>query len=66
MHALVGKKLQKIHRHSASVCVKQAKKERIWKEEEIEKYTVYDKMDHKEWEGGRRGVKLEIRVCYRL
>jgi len=53
MHALVGKQLQKIHRHSASVCATQAKKEKIWKEEEIETYAVYDKKDHEEWEGGK-------------
>ena len=53
MHALVGKQLQKIHRHSASACVKQAKKEKIWREEEVEKYAVFDKKDHEEWGGGK-------------
>ena len=52
---------------SQCLCLREtSKKEKIWKEEEIEKYAVYDKKDHEEWEGGKRSVKLEIRVYYRL
>ena len=41
-----------------------SKKEKIWKEGEIEKYAVCDKQEHEDWEGRKRRMKLEIRVYF--
>jgi len=50
---------------SSCLCLRgTSKKEKIWKEEQIEKYAVCDKQEHEEWKGRKHRMKLEIRVYY--
>jgi len=66
MHALVGKQLQKIHRHSASACVKQAKRRRSGERRRLKSTQCLIRKIMKSGGEEIRSVKLEIRVCYRL